>query len=138
MTNMTDEDTRDAMRRALAALKDREKMHEALARLIERAESTDPDEALTNESPLSVEQSGKYVNVLFSTGGPHTEITVEYTDEESAQLWFENEPVGAWFTRMDWGSREDVYFDRLDAYEIMQAITRDPDSLDEEGDDTES
>ena len=116
MSNMTDQT-------------DRDKMTAALAYLMERAESTDPDSALTNESPLSLEVSGKYVNVLFSTGGPHTEFTAEYWDAESAEYWFENEPAGGWFTRKDWGSREDMYISALDAGLIMQAITRDPDEM---------
>ena len=107
----------------------RDRMREHLSSLLERAESTDQDWALTNESPLSVERSGKYVNVLFSTGGPHTEITVEYDDDEAGEYWFENEPQGAWFTYMDWGTREDVYIPRYDAQKIMQAIMRDPSEL---------
>ena len=110
---------------------DRDKMTAALASLLERAESTDPDWALTNETPLSLEVSGKYVNVLFSTGGPHTEITVEYDDAEAAEYWFENDPQGAWFTYMDWGMREDKYMGRRDADSIMQAILRHPDELGE-------
>ena len=97
--------------------------------LRKRAESTDLDSALTNESPLSLEVSGKYVNVLFSTGGPHTEILAEYSDAEEAEYWYENEPQGAWVTHMDWGTREDVYVGPSDAYAIMQAIMRDPDEL---------
>ena len=117
MSNMTEATT------------ERDKMREHLASLTERAASVDPDWALTNESPLSLEVSGKYVNVLFSTGGPHTELTVEYDDAEAAEYWFENEPQGAWFTYMDWGTREDVYIGRSDAYSIVQAILRDPDEL---------
>ena len=109
---------------------DRDKMTAALASLLEQAESTDPDWALTNESPLSLEVSGKYVNVLFSTGGPHTELTAEYDDAEAAEYWFESDPQGAWFTRMDWGTREDQYIPRYQAATIMQAIMRDRDELD--------
>lgn len=105
---------------------DREKMQGHLSSLLERAESTEEGWALGNEAPLSLEVSGKYVNVLFSTGGPHTELTAEYSDAEEAEYWFENEPQGAWFTFMDWGVREDKYISRHDAYAIMQAITRDP------------
>lgn len=101
--------------------------------LVERAQSTNPDTALTNESPLSLEVSGKYVNVLFTTGGPHLEITVEYADAEEAELWFEEEPRGAWVTFMDWGVREDVYIGPSRAGEIMRALVRDPEEL-EEGD----
>ena len=100
-----------------------------LASLVERAESTDPDWALTDESPLSLEVSGKYVNVLFSTGGPHTEILVEYEDAEAAEYWFENEPRVAIFTFMDWGTREDVTVSKWDAEKIMSAIVRDADEL---------
>lgn len=113
---------------------DRDKMRGQLASLLERAESTDPDWALTNESPLSLEVSGKYVNVLFSTGGPHTEVTVEYDDDQAAEYWFENDPQGAWFTYMDWGAREDQYIARYQAASIMQAIMRDPDELGEADD----
>lgn len=115
---------------------DRDKMRAALADLLERAKSTDPDDALTTETPLSLEVSGKYVNVLFSTGGPHTEFTAEYWDTESAEYWLENEPAGGWFTRKDWGSREDVYVAKYTAELIMQAITRDPDEM-QEADDTD-
>lgn len=108
------------------------KVNETVKSLTERAESTDPDWALTNESPLAVEVSGKYVNVLFSTGGPHTEITVEYDDAEAAEYWFENDPQGAWVTFKDWGTREDVYVAPYVAGPIMAAITRDPESLDAE------
>lgn len=111
---------------------DRDKMQGHLDSLLERAASIDPDWALTNEAPLSLEVSGKYVNVLFSTGGPHTELTAEYADADDAEYWFENEPQGAWFTFMDWGTREDKYIGRQDAFAIMQAITRDPESLDDE------
>lgn len=106
------------------------KAEETARTLTERAESTDPDWALTNESPLSLEVSGKYVNVLFSTGGPHTKITVEYDDAEAAEYWFENDPQGAWVTFMDWGTREDKYIGRYEVAGIMQAITRDPSELD--------
>ena len=116
---------------------DREKMAAALASLLEQAESTDPDWALTNETPLSLEVSGKYVNVLFSTGGPHTEFTAEYWDAESAEYWFENEPAGGWFTRKDWGTREDVYVAAYTAELIMQAITRAPETLEEVDADTD-
>jgi hypothetical protein len=116
---------------------DREKMAASLASLLERAESTDPDWALTNETPLSLEVSGKYVNVLFSTGGPHTELTAEYADAEDAEYWFENTPQGAWFTRMDWGTREDKYIGPHDAGSIMQAITRDTEGLEEVDADTD-
>lgn len=108
--------------------RDRGKMHGALADLLERAASSDPDEALTNESALSLEVSGKYVNVLFSTGGPHVELTAEYWDAGAAEYWFENEPAGAWFTYKDWGTREDVYIAPREAESIMQAITRDPET----------
>lgn len=124
MSTMTETDTRDQMR---AALRD----------LMERATSTDPDDALTFETPLSLEVSGKYVNVLFSTGGPHTELLAEYWDAESAEQWYDSEPAGAWFTRKDWGSREDVYVSALDAGLIMQAITRDPDEMQEVDADTD-
>lgn len=113
---------------------DREKMTAALASLLEQAESTDPDWALTNEILHEVEVSGKYVNVLFSTGGPHTEFTAEYWDAEAAEYWFENEPAGGWFTRKDWGTREDVYIGAHDAAAIMQAITRDADELEADTD----
>lgn len=113
----------------MSTMTDRDKMTPALAHLMGRATSTDPDDALTFETPLSLEVSGKYVNVLFSTGGPHTELLAEYWDTESAEYWYENEPAGAWFTRKDWGSREDVYISALDAGLIMQAITRDPDEM---------
>lgn len=108
---------------------ERDKLTAALADLLARAESTDQDDALTNESPLSLEVSGKFVNVLFSTGGPHTELLAEYWSAEDAEYWFENEPAGAWFTRKDWGTREDVYISSHDAEKIMQAITRDPDEM---------
>ena len=111
---------------------DRDKMRGHLTSLLERAGSTDPDWALTDESPLSVEVSGKYVNVLFSTGGPHTELTAEYDDAEAAEYWFENVPQGAWFTYMDWGTREDVYISRHDAGTILAAIMRDPEELDDD------
>lgn len=99
--------------------------------LVERANSTDPDTALTGESPLSLEVSGKYVNVLFSTGGPHLEMLTEYIDSEDAELWFEQEPRGAWVTFMDWGVREDVYIGPARAGEIMRALARDPEELEE-------
>lgn len=108
---------------------DRDKMRGHLESLIERAQSTDPDEALTSEAPLSLEVSGKYVNVLFSTGGPHTEFTAEYADAEEAEYWFENEPRGGWFTYMDWGTREDEYVAGHIAQAIMAGILRDPDEL---------
>lgn len=114
---------------------DRDKLHAALRDLLERAESTDPDEALTNESPLSLEVSGKFVNVLFSTGGPHAELLAEYWDAEDAEYWFENEPMGGWFTRKDWGSREDVYLGAEDAYSIMRAIARNPEEVGADTDD---
>ena len=115
--------------------KDRETMRKALDSLLDQARSTDPDWALTNESPLSVERSGKYVNVLFSTGGPHTELLAEYWDDESAEYWFENEPAGAWFTYKDWGTREDLYISPQDAGLIMTAIMRDPEEVGQDGDD---
>lgn len=105
------------------------KVDETVKSLTERAESTDPDWALTNETPLAVDVSGKYVNVLFSTGGPHTEITVEYDDAEAAEYWFENDPQGAWVTFKDWGTREDVYVSAYTAAGIMSAIMRDADDL---------
>lgn len=105
-----------------------------LASLIERAESTDSDWALTNESPLSLEVSGKFVCVLFSTGGPHTEILVEYEDAEAAEYWFENDPRVAIFTFLDWGTREDVTVSKWDAEKIMAAIMRDSDALAEDED----
>ncbi len=108
---------------------DRDKMWQALEYLLARAASTDPDDAITGETPLSVEQSGKYVNVLFSTGGPHTEFLAEYWSEEDAQYWFESVPAGGWFTRKDWGTREDVYVGNLDASRIMDALSRTPDEL---------
>ena len=115
--------------------KDRETMRKALDSLLDQARSTDPDWALTNESPLSVERSGKYVNVLFSTGGPHAELLAEYWDDESAEYWFENEPAGAWFTYKDWGTREDLYISPQDADLIMTAIMRDPEEVGQAGDD---
>lgn len=106
-------------------------MISALESLLRRAESTNPDDALTNETPLSLEVSGKYVHVLFSWGGPSTELLAEYADAEDAEYWFENEPAGAWFTYKDWGTREDVYIGVHGADAIMQAITRDADELGE-------
>lgn len=108
---------------------DRDLMRAALQGLLERAQSIDPDDALTSESPLSLEVSGKFVHVLFSWGGPSTELLAEYGDAEEAECWFENEPAGAWFTRKDWGTREDQYIGPEDADAIMQAITRDPAEL---------
>lgn len=112
----------------------RDLLRESLASLLEQAHSTDPDYALTGESALSLDVSGKYVDVLFSTGGPHTEITVEYADADEAGYWFEYEPVGGWFTRMDWGTRDDVWVGQEDATTIMRAVARTPDELDEDGD----
>lgn len=100
-----------------------------LASLVERATSTDPDSALTGESVLDLQVHGKYVYVLFSTGGPHTEILVEYADAEEAEFWIENEPRVAIFTFMDWGTREDVTVSNLDADAIMSAIGRNQDDL---------
>lgn len=99
------------------------------ARLVERARSADPDDALHSQTPLSLEVSGKYVEVLFTTGGPHLEITVEYADSEGAELWFEEEPRGAWVTYMDWGTREDYRIGGSEAGEIMRALMRDWEEL---------
>ena len=112
-----------------------DKARETVKSLLERAESTDPDWALHMETPLGVERSGKYVNVLFSTGGPHTELLAEYWDEESAEYWFENEPAGAWVTYKDWGTREDLYISATDAATIMRALGRDPGELTGEDED---
>lgn len=106
-----------------------------LASLLDRAESNDPDWALTNEAPLDLDVRERYVYVLFTTGGPHTEILVEYDDAEAAEYWFENEPRVAVLTHMDWGTRADVSMSAHDAGKIMQAIMRDPSELDTDDDD---
>lgn len=113
----------------------RQKMRDHASSLLQRAASTDPDDALTSESPLSLEVSGKYVNVLFSTGGPHTEMTAEYEDADSAEYWYEVSPVGAWFTYMDWGVREDMWLGAGHTELLMVAIMRDPENLTGEEDD---
>lgn len=115
---------------------ERDKMLASLTSLLKQAESTDPDDALTTESPLSLEVSGKYVHVLFSWGGPSTEFLAEFEDEQDAEYWFENPPRGGWFTRMDWGTREDVWVGSDDAERIMFAITRNPDELGEGSDES--
>ena len=107
------------------------KASEHLAALVARCESTDPDEATTNESPLSLEVQGKYVDVLFTTGGPHFEVQLSYVDAGDAEYWFENEPNGGTATYLDWSESDVVRFGRYEAAAIAHAITRDPDELGE-------
>lgn len=105
----------------------------SLASLLEQARSTDADYAMTNESPLSFERHGKYVEILFSTGGPHVEILVEYADADDAE-YGEGAPRGGWLTYMGWGTREDLRFSGDDAAAIMLAVQRSPEDLDEDAD----
>lgn len=112
------------------------KGQEAAASLMSQAKSTDPDWALTNATPASLDVRDRYVYVELSGGGPSTELLIEFSDKEDAAYWFENEPVGAWFTYKDWGSREDVRLDGFDAAVVVQALERSP--MDLNDDDNES
>lgn len=106
------------------------KASETLARYVGYAQDT-TEAGLSSDSPLSVEVNGKYVDVLFQTGGPHFEVQFEFEDSEAAEYWFENEPTGAVAHFADWGESDycGVYAD--DAATILAGITRDPSDLTE-------
>jgi hypothetical protein len=109
------------------------KAREFLDRYIERAEDTGP-EGLTSDDPLSVEINGKYVDILFCTGGPHFEVQVDMGDAESGEYWFENEPVGGVAHYANWGEADWCGFGSRDANLLILAILRDPDELDHDED----
>lgn len=105
------------------------KASEALANLLGRAENVFADEGMTGEDALSVEVNGKYVDVLFTTGGPHIEVQLEFWDSEAGEYWFENEPRGGRLTYMDWGEREDLAISAHDAFKLQAALMRDPEQM---------
>jgi hypothetical protein len=105
---------------------------EALARLLQRAESTVAGEGMTYEDPLSIEVNGRYVDILFTTGGPHIEIQLDFGYECGGAYWFEQAPERGRLDYMDWGKHEVAYLGSEEAWLIQSAIFRDPDDLEEE------
>lgn len=105
-----------------------EKAQTALKRLLERAESTDRDEAMTIEDPLDIEVNGKYVDVLFSTGGPHIEVQLEFERGSDGDYWFENAPERGRLKYVDWFEEPTyAHLNSEEAWLIQSAILRDPD-----------
>lgn len=101
----------------------------ALASLLERAENIWAGEGMTSSDPLSVEVNGKYVDILFSTGGPHVEIQFVFDDAEAGEYWFENEVRYGRLTYMDWGTREEIFVTGEQAWLIQSGLMRDEDDL---------
>lgn len=104
-----------------------EQAQEHLKRLLERCASTDPDEAVTWDDPLSIELSGKYVNVLFTTGGPHFEVLIEL--DEEVEGFFEGTAIGGFAVYRNWFEGEACLMSVPDAQAILDAIMRDPEDL---------
>lgn len=109
------------------------KARETLDRYLGYA-ADETENGLSWESPLSVETNGKYVDVLFQTGGPHFDVQFEYDDAEAAEFWYENEPTGAVAHFADWGESDWCGVNADDAGRLVDAINRDPSTLGE-GDD---
>lgn len=104
-----------------------------LESLLRRCASADPEEAVTWEDPLSIELSGKYVNVLFTTGGPHFEVLIEL--DEEVEGFFEGTAMGGFAIYKDWFEGEACLMSALEAQAILDAIMRDPEDLRTEDED---
>lgn len=106
------------------------KAHEALKRLLERAESRIVEEGMTHEDPLSIEVNGRYVNIVFTTGGPHIEVQLDFGYEGGGDYWFEEAPERGRLEHVEWFQEPEVaYFGSEDAWLIQSGILRDPDDL---------
>lgn len=104
------------------------KAREHLKHMVERAEDR-TEEGLTWESALSIERSGKFVEILFMTGGPHFEVILEFEDDEAGEYWFENAPVGGIAKYLDWGTSDYCGIGSEDAWLLQCGVLRDPDDL---------
>jgi hypothetical protein len=93
------------------------------------AESDDPENAMCDENALDVEVSGKFVTVLFCTGGPHFELLFEYEDAPSAEGWYEYSPQWAIAIYRNWGVADTRAVSAADARTIVNALERTRDDL---------
>jgi hypothetical protein len=101
---------------------------EYLRRYVEMAERTD-EEGMTWESALSIERSGKYVEILFCTGGPHFDVLLEFPDDEAGEFFFESEPVGGIAHYGNWFESDYCGISAHDANSLLLGVLRDPDEL---------
>lgn len=100
-----------------------------LASRVREAESVDPEIAMTYETPLEVTQSGRYVKIVFTTGGPHFEVLLELEDEFE---YYETEASGGFATFLNWNESDVCLIGPYDARTILHAIWREPDDLGED------
>ena len=106
------------------------KARETLARYVAYAHDTS-ENGLTDESPLSVEVNGRYVDILFQTGGPHFDVQLTFDDAAAAEYWFENEPSGGVAHYADWGESAYEGMTRDEASAILAGITRSSEEMGE-------
>jgi hypothetical protein len=105
------------------------KAREYLDRYVERAENTWADEGLTGEDALHFERSGKFVEILFCTGGPHFDVLLEFADDEAGEYWFENEPVGGIAHYANWFVGDYCGIRPEEAWLLQSAMLREHDDL---------